>query len=113
MYGWTSTEKPTSELRRLGGLVEGAGGKRHLFGGTESPSKRVKYAEKFMNLKAFGLEVGRGWNMKIQAQQFFKKKRTPPCRPDRNMENLLIITLIIWQVIWDWSGGGKGKVMPT
>ena len=33
--------------------MEGRGGKRHLFGGTESPNKRLKKAEKFKNLRSF------------------------------------------------------------
>ena len=35
----TSADNPNPEVKRLGNLVEGRGGKRHLLGVTESPNK--------------------------------------------------------------------------
>ena len=38
---------------RLSKLMERGAGKRSLFGGKDSPSKRVKHAEQFKNVSAF------------------------------------------------------------
>ena len=41
------------------------------------------------------------------SKKFQSHKRTPPCRPDRNMKNLLIITLITWLVIMGLERRGE------
>ena len=85
----TSADNSNPEVQSLGYLVEGRGGKRHLIGGTESPSKRLKQAEKFKNLRAFWsggregvVEHGNGYPANVENSTHIIKEHHPTGKTD-------------------------------